>query len=74
VLHIIILAYSAVSVVCFIMGYAIGRFLLLHKNQGEALVANAVAKGFERPHVLLNNITFEIGEGTTQKTFFIFLY
>jgi len=56
------------------MGYAIGRFLLLHKNQGEALVANAVAKGFERPHVLLNNITFEIGEGTTQKTFFIFLY
>ena len=33
---------------------------------GEALVDEVVSNQFERPHVLLNNVTLETDKGTTQ--------
>lgn len=49
-----------------IMGFALGYRILIRKSAGEALVANAIAREFIRPHVLLNNVTLETGSGTTQ--------
>ncbi len=48
------------------IGLLAGRFQHLRRNIGEALVANAIGGNFQRPHVLLNNVTFENQRGTTQ--------
>jgi restriction system protein len=50
----------------FLAGVVIGRQLLFHANMGEALVANAIAAGFRKPHVLLNNVTLQVGTESTQ--------
>jgi hypothetical protein len=49
-----------------VLGVLAGRFLHFRVNLGEALVANAIGNGFHRPHVLLNNVTLETQQGTTQ--------
>jgi len=54
------------AVLLLLIGVAIGRFLLFQKNLGEALVAETIANEFPNPHVLLNNVTLEIADGTTQ--------
>lgn len=55
-----------VAPLLFLSGIAVGRFLFIRANMGEALVADAISAGFQRPHVLLNNVTFESDKGTTQ--------
>jgi len=59
-----ILALAALLLL--LVGVAIGRFLGYRANLGEALVANAISTRFKRPHVLLNNVTFQSENGTTQ--------
>jgi len=48
-----------------LIGFVIGRLLLVAVNRGEALVAETLAR-LDRPHVLLNNVTLPNGDGTTQ--------
>ena len=48
-----------------LMGFAAGRFLLVNRNRGEAMVANELSR-FSRPHVLINNVTLPTEGGTTQ--------
>lgn len=55
-----------VALLSLLVGIAIGRSLLIRKNLGEGLVANTIANHFQRPHVLLNNVTFEVEDRTTQ--------
>jgi len=55
-----------VALLLLLAGIAIGRFLGFRANLGEALVANAISTQFKRPHVLLNNVTFQTDNGTTQ--------
>src|ERR1017187_8536334 len=55
-----------VALLLLLSGIAIGRFLGFRANLGEALVANAISTQFKRPHVLLNNVTFQTDNGTTQ--------
>jgi hypothetical protein len=55
-----------VALLLLFAGVAIGRFLGLRANLGEALVANAIATRFKNPHVLLNNVTFQSDSGTVQ--------
>jgi|ERR1043166_4941804 hypothetical protein len=50
----------------FILGIIVGRHLLIHKSMGEALVADVIATRFNSLHVLLNNVTLETEDGTTQ--------
>ncbi len=57
---------ALVALLSLVMGFAIGRFLGFRANLGEALVANAISARFKRPHVLLNNVTFQNDNGTTQ--------
>jgi hypothetical protein len=47
------------------IGLAAGRFLLVQRNLGEAMVANELSR-LSRPHVLLNNVTLPTERGTTQ--------
>jgi hypothetical protein len=54
-----------VGMVCFAIGIAIGRFILVNHNTGEALVANVLAQ-LTCPHVLINNVTLPTERGTTQ--------
>ena len=49
-----------------VLGIFIGRQLLFRKSMGEALVANTIAASFQRPHILLNNVTLRTETGTTQ--------
>jgi hypothetical protein len=58
----LILLAGAVGVV---IGLAAGRFLLVPRNLGEAMVANELSR-LSRPHVLLNNVTLPTERGTTQ--------
>src|SRR5260370_6228511 len=55
-----------VAALLLLGGVAIGRLSIFRKNLGEALVASAIGNGFQRPHMLLNNVTFENGNETTQ--------
>ena len=55
-----------VIVLSLLAGVAIGRFFFFRKNLGEALVANVISTQFKRPHVLLNNVTFQTDNETTQ--------
>ena len=55
-----------IAALALLVGVAIGRLSLFQKNLGEALVASAIETGFQRPHVLLNNVTFKNGKETTQ--------
>jgi len=48
------------------LGVFVGRAFRFRGNIGEALIANAISDGFQRPHVLLNNVTLENRLGTTQ--------
>ena len=48
------------------LGVILGRWLRFRRNVGEALVAAEIAAKFHRPHVLMNNITFQAGTVTTQ--------
>src|SRR6185503_2424889 len=50
----------------FVLGIFIGRQILIRKSMGEAIVANTIASHYHRPHVLLNNVTLETENGTTQ--------
>jgi hypothetical protein len=36
------------------------------KNVGEAMLANTIGNHFDRPHLLLNNVTLPTADGTTQ--------
>lgn len=49
-----------------VIGLIAGRFLLVRKYRGEALLANHIEKHLTRPHVLINNVTLVNGQGTTQ--------
>ena len=49
-----------------LLGFTAGRRRLFRSTLGEALVANAIITGFQRPHVLLNNVTLQTERGTTQ--------
>jgi len=51
---------------CLTMGFIVGRFFLIRSNLGEALVADEIGAGLKRPHTLLNNVTLQVGEKTTQ--------
>jgi len=53
-------------IVALALGVAIGRQILVHKYAGEALVANAINSNLPEPHVLLNNITLQTADATTQ--------
>src|SRR5690348_13699506 len=57
----LLLAFAAL-----VLGILIGRQVLFRKSMGEALVANTIAGSFQRPHVLLNNVTLNTESGTTQ--------
>ena len=48
------------------VGFAAGRVIASRQNLGEGLVANMINWGLQRPHLLLNNVTLQTGEGTTQ--------
>ena len=48
------------------LGVFAARFIRPRGNIGEALVADAIGNGFKRPHLLLNNVTLETQQGTTQ--------
>ena len=50
----------------FVIGLVAGRRIPCRQNVGEALVANAISDGLQRSHLLLNNITLQTGEGTSQ--------
>ena len=54
-----------VGVVALAVGFFAGRFALVNRNLGEALVANALSH-LTIPHVLINNITLQVENGTTQ--------
>ena len=62
---------SVIGLVCIaalaglIIGVQVGRSLLVKSNMGEALVADTLSR-LGRPHVLLNNVTLQTGDGTTQ--------
>ncbi|HWN95774.1 MAG TPA: nuclease-related domain-containing protein [Methylomirabilota bacterium] len=50
----------------FLAGVVVGRWLRFRANVGEALLANTIAAEFRQPHVLLNNVTFQIGNESAQ--------
>jgi restriction system protein len=52
--------------VALLVGFVAGRSIPSRQNVGEAMVANAIAAGLQRPHLLLNNVTLPVGEGSTQ--------
>lgn len=54
------------TLVAFGLGFWIGREFPDSANIGEALVIDTITTRLRRPHVLLNNVTLEIGGGTTQ--------
>ena len=49
----------------FIMGLGVTRWQH-RKNLGEAMVADTIDNHFDRPHLLLNNVTLPTADGTTQ--------
>jgi hypothetical protein len=57
----LLLAFAAL-----VLGILIGRQVLFRKSMGEALVAKIITESFQRPHVLLNNVTLNMESGTTQ--------
>jgi hypothetical protein len=57
---------ALVALLSLVLGIVIGRFFSFRKNLGEALVANAISTQFQRPHVLLNNVTLQTDIGTAQ--------
>lgn len=61
-----IAAVAFLILVAFGVGFIVGRLISSRQNLGESLVANAIAAGFQRPHLLLNNITLQAGNGTSQ--------
>lgn len=52
--------------IAYYVGFVAGRLIPSRQNVGEALVANAIIADLQRPHLLLNNITLQIGEKTSQ--------
>ncbi len=63
-------AAASLAFLTFLSGLALGvlagRLLRFRDNIGEALLAEAIRNGFNRPHLLLNNLTFKTQQGTTQ--------
>jgi hypothetical protein len=55
-----------VALASFFAGIAFVRFIRFRKNLGEVLVAHAISTQFQRPHMLLNNVTLQTDVGTTQ--------
>jgi restriction system protein len=55
-----------VGLVAFGLGLSMGLLVRTSRNMGEALVAAEIAEKFHRPHVLINNVTFQNGSGSTQ--------
>jgi hypothetical protein len=49
-----------------LIGFICGRFFLTRKYHGEALLANHLEGKFNRPHILINNVTLKTIGGTTQ--------
>ena len=64
-LVILLVVALVVGMVCFATGIAVGRFILVNRNMGEALVANTLAH-LSCPYVLINNVTLPTEGGTTQ--------
>jgi restriction system protein len=62
---ILLVGILVVASVCFATGIIVGRFILVNRNMGEALVAKALAQ-LSCPHVLINNVTLPTECGTTQ--------
>ena len=52
--------------VAFALGIMLGRYLLVSKSAGEALLANTIEARLPQPHVLINNVTLPTETGTTQ--------
>jgi restriction system protein len=50
----------------FMVGLVVGRWFPSRQNMGEALVANTISAGLQRRHLLLNNVTLQTGEKTSQ--------
>jgi len=50
----------------FIIGFIAGHSISSRHNTGEAMVANTISGGLQRPHLLLNNVTLPSGENTSQ--------
>jgi restriction system protein len=48
------------------IGFIAGRLIPTQQNVGEALVANTITATLKRPHLLLNNVTLQNGESTSQ--------
>jgi hypothetical protein len=60
------LVFIFLTGVAFVFGVVLGRRIPSRHNLGEALVAHEISCRFRLPHVLLNNVTFILPNGTTQ--------
>ena len=60
------LLLAPIMLLTFVAGLIVGRWFLFRLNAGEARLANTIAAGLCEPHVLLNNVTLQIGNETTQ--------
>jgi hypothetical protein len=61
----IVIAVFAVGV-AFLIGFVVGRRFPSRQDVGEALVAETISVGLQRPHVLINNVTLRSGERNSQ--------
>ena len=61
-----VLTLALVFLCAFIIGVIAGRFIPSRRNAGEAMIAEAISGGLRRPHLLLNNVTLQAGERTSQ--------
>src|SRR5262245_5699759 len=57
---------ALIALVALSVGVAIGRLPRLQRNWGEALVADAITTQLQWPHVLFNNVTFQMDGETVQ--------
>jgi restriction system protein len=62
----LVVVAAIIFFIALILGIAIGRQILIHQSMGEAMVANAISLHLPQPHVLLNNVTLQTPEATTQ--------
>ena len=53
-------------IVALVLGFVLGRHLLVAKSAGEAMLANTIEASLPKPHILINNVTLPNDNGTTQ--------
>ena len=58
--------FALMVLLAFAFGFHVGRFIPSPQNLGEAMVTNAISGGLWRPHLLLNNVTLQARERTSQ--------